>query len=386
MTEVPITVLMPVHNAERYLLGAVESILGQSFGDFEFLIVNDGSTDGTRDLLAGVKDERVRIVDTERAGVAGALALGLRLARGRYVARMDADDESLPRRLERQKACLDREPGVGMVHSRAECIDAEGRPLGRIRGDLRSDVETRWLLIWQNVPVHPTVMLRADLLRRHALGYRPAFDRAEDFDLWSRLSLLADVRLVPEVLLRYRIHPASVTRGGTAEPLLAVYARVIFENFARYGSPIPEAVAAELAVISGGTWTNPIAHRYRHLCGRLHTVQEAVAGRFCERYGAAPRDLARVQAEQLARWARYMLGTSRSYAARLLWTGLRRRKGIVASYLFWAVLAALLLPAPVQRWVDAGRVRDAARARPTSTAAGPAGGPVGRTAPPGGPP
>ena len=121
---------MPVHNAERYVLGAVESILGQSWSDFEFLIVNDGSTDGTRDRLAGVKDPRLRIVDTERAGVAGALRLGLHLARGRYIARMDADDESLPHRLARQKACLDEQPGVGMVHGRAECIDGEGRPLG----------------------------------------------------------------------------------------------------------------------------------------------------------------------------------------------------------------------------------------------------------------
>jgi glycosyltransferase involved in cell wall biosynthesis len=334
---------MPVHNAERYVLGAVESILGQSCGDFEFLIVNDGSADGTRDLLTSVRDRRLRIVDTERLGVGGALALGMRLARGRYIARMDADDESLPHRLAVQKACLDEQPSVGMVHSLAELVDPEGRPLGRTRGDRRSNIESKWLLIWQNGPVHPTVMLRTDVLERHGLTYRPAFDRAEDFDLWSRLSLATDLHFIPEVLLRYRLHPASVTEASPAEPLSRVYSRIIFENFERYGAPVSEAVAAELAVIGGGT-VNPITYRYRHLREALPAVLEAVSERFCERFGVDRSTLRAVQAEQLVRWARYMLGTSSAGSARLLWAGLRRRPTVLGTYLFWAVLAGLLLP------------------------------------------
>jgi glycosyltransferase involved in cell wall biosynthesis len=369
MSAIPITVLMPVHNAERYVLGAVESVLGQSWQEFEFLIVNDGSTDASRDLLAGVKDERLRIVDTERAGIAGALALGLQLARGRYVARMDADDESLPDRLARQKACLDERPDVGMVHCRAECIDGDGRPLGRIRGDLRTDLETKWLLVWHNVPVHPTVMLRADVSRRHGLTYRPGFDRAEDFDLWSRLSLVAGIHLIPEVLLRYRIHAASVTQGAAPEPLSRVYARVIFESFERYGVAISEEVAAELAVIGGGTWVNPITYRYRHLREILEPLHDAVSRRFCERFRVGPNELAAVQAEQLTRWARYMLGTSRSSAARLLWTGLRRHPPILGTYLLWAVAAALVAPAGLRRRIDARQIAGAAPLGPSANAA-----------------
>jgi hypothetical protein len=258
-----------------------------------------------------------------------------------------------------------------MVHCRAECIDGDGRPLGRIRGDLRTDLETSWLLVWHNVPVHPTVMLRAEVSRRHGLTYRLGFDRAEDFDLWSRLSLVAGIHLIPEVLLRYRIHAASVTQGAAPEPLSRVYARVIFENFERFGVAISEDVAAELAVIGGGTWVNPITYRYRHLRESLAPLHEAVSRRFRERFRVGAAGLAAVQAEQLTRWARYMLGTSRSSAARLLWAGLQRHPPVLRTYLFWAVAAALVAPDGLRRRIDARQIAAAAPLGPSAAAAAP---------------
>lgn len=347
MAEVPITVVMPVHNAERYVRQAVASILAQTWTDFELLVVNDGSTDRTRALLAEIRDPRTCVVDTDNRGVGAALRLGVERARGEYVARMDADDESLPERLARLKTYLDEHPDVVMVHSLADAIDATGRVIRERIGNPRSDAVTRWLLLWQNVPIHPTVMMRASALRAAGLNYRPEMSRAEDFDLWNRLALLGRFGVLPEVLLRYRVHRESVTRSDAVDVQHRVFARVIADNFARYGVPIPVAVAEELAVISGGTWVDPIRHRYGQLVGRLHRLQGSLGQRFCARLRLDDRQLAGVQAEQLVRWSRYMLNTSRPYAVRLLGMAVRRHARVCRGYLFWAVLVTMLKPGKV---------------------------------------
>ena len=107
---------MPVYNSERYVARAVKSILDQTFRDFEFLVINDGSTDRSIDIIREFNDPRIRVIDTENQGVAAALRLGMEMARGTYIARMDADDESLPNRLEIEKHCLDAHPEVAVVH------------------------------------------------------------------------------------------------------------------------------------------------------------------------------------------------------------------------------------------------------------------------------
>src|SRR6185295_5287604 len=111
---------------------------------------------------------------------------------------------------------------------------------------------------------------------------------------------VADLHLIPEILIRYRLHTGSVTESSPAEPLSRVYSRVILDNFERYGVPISAQVAAELAVIGGGT-VNPITYRYPQLREHLPAVFEAVSARFCQRFGVAPPAIAAVQAEQLTR-------------------------------------------------------------------------------------
>jgi glycosyltransferase involved in cell wall biosynthesis len=349
MADVPITVLMPVHNVERYLPRALDSVLRQTWADFELLVVNDGSTDGTRAILAEQRDPRIRVVDLPRGGLAAALRRGVELARGRYLARMDGDDEALPHRLAVQQACLERSPRAVLVHALAQPIDAEGRPGGAALGEPRPSAETKWLLLWRNPIVHPTVMLRQSTLRTHGLNYRLELFRADEFDLWNRLAPYGDFEAIAEVLHRYRLHPESMTRRNPVDLHLAAFTRVIRENFERLQVPLAPGAAEELAVISGGTWVDPIDYRYRHLVGSLHGLLHALSPRFCETFDVTPDALATVQAEQLLRWARYMLGTSPGYAARLLGQGLRRHRAVARAPLFWAVTASLALPAPLRR-------------------------------------
>lgn len=357
MAELPITVLMPVHNSEKYLLDAVGSILAQTWQDFELLIIDDGSTDRTRELLAGIVDPRVRVVRTENRGLAAALRLGVELARGDYIARMDQDDESLPERLRVQKECLDRNPGVAVVHSFAESMDAYGRrQKGRI-GTSGSNIVTKWLLIWQNVLLHPTVMIRAPVLREHGLNYRVEFNRAEDFDLWNRIAMVGDFYLIPRVLLRYRIHAESMTWRNRPDEQFVPYREVVFQNASRYGVRVSRELVDELAVISGGTRVNPVSYRYRSLHGCLHRLVDEFTARFCERFGTDGSELSQIQAEQFVRWARYMLNTSRCYTVKLLWLSAGRRKRVLLSYLFWAALAGVLLPSRWRGWIEELRAR-----------------------------
>src|SRR5690606_37374672 len=126
-----VTVLLAVHNGERYIQEAIDSILAQTFGDFELLIVNDGSTDATRDLVLSYSDDRIRLVDNDHnIGLPKSLNRGLRLAKGRYIARLDADDISEPDRLAAQVSFLQANPDVAMVGSWYRKIDGEGNTLG----------------------------------------------------------------------------------------------------------------------------------------------------------------------------------------------------------------------------------------------------------------
>jgi len=361
---VPITVLMPVYNVERYLRGALDSVFRQTWQDFEIVIVNDGSTDGTRAILADIRDPRVRVIDMPHGGLAAALRRGVEAARGRYLARMDGDDQALPQRLAVQKACLDRAPRTVLVHSLAQTVDPDGRRLPTVLGEPRSSTVTKWLLLWQNPIVHPTVMLRLDTLRAHDLNYRLELFRADEFDLWNRLAPHGDFEAIHEVLHLYRVHPQNMTHRNPADLHLAAFTRVIRENFERFAVALPAPAAEELAVISGGTWIDPITHRYPHLVASLHTLQAALAERFCGTVGAAPAELAAVRAEQLLRWARYMLATSRGYAVRLLLAAVARRRAALRTRYLWTVAAAVSLPAPLRRRLarrDVGRTPMSAR-------------------------
>lgn len=213
-----ITVLMPVFNARDYLAESLESVLGQSFGDFELLVIDDGSADGTGDYFAALADPRVRVLRNDRnLGLTRSLNRGLDAATGRYIARMDADDIAEPRRLERQVELLSAHSSVGIVGSGRRLIDEGGRSVAEARA-VPDDLGIRWKCLLGNPFAHPTVMLRREVLDRHHLRYDPAFRTAQDYELWTRLLCHTRAANLERPLLRYRLRD-GISRTSKAEQL-----------------------------------------------------------------------------------------------------------------------------------------------------------------------
>ena len=208
-----VSVLMTAYNAERFLPQAVASVLRQTHREFEFVVIDDGSSDDTRQILADYAraDARLRFVSHENMGMGRSLNKGLGLVRGEWVARLDADDEMLPTRLERQIAFVRDHPEVAVTATLVNYTDARGRVIGRSQSDLmdRPALDAalrRGELIHVH---HPAVMARADVLRS-AGGFRPDFWPADDVELWNRLADAGHLVLVqPEHLTNYRIHGSS---------------------------------------------------------------------------------------------------------------------------------------------------------------------------------
>lgn len=350
---VPVTVLMPVYNAAAYLPEAMESILGQTFRDFEFLIIDDGSVDESAEIVRSYGDSRVRLVSTGNRGVAEALRLGVELAAGAYIARMDADDAAVPARLSKQVAVLEREPDVAVVHSKVDYVDGRGRVIHAGMGDPTSDLQTRWNLVWHNVPFHSTTMIRASFLRLNDLNYRADMDLAEDFDLWNRIAMLGKFRFMPEVLLRYRIHGGAVTKGEKAKYQLAVQGRVVRENFRRYGVDLPAGLETELVVLAGSTRDHPARQRYPGLARALPELEDRLARSFERTHGLQHSDIAAIRAAQLVKWARCTLSTSRVLVVRLIIRAGRLYPGILSGRRPWAIAAAALMPRALREALEA---------------------------------
>jgi glycosyltransferase involved in cell wall biosynthesis len=205
---------MAVHNGANYVEQAVESILRQTFTDFEFVIVDDGSTDDTPRRLENFKDARIRIIrNRANVGLTKSLNRGLSEARGGLIARQDADDRSHPGRLAAQVAFLDRTPEVAVVGTQARYIDARGR-VRRVAPwpKSTSQLAVRWQLLFDGPFIHTSVMFRKDVVWRELQGYDESFVTSQDFELWSRLAARGHgMRNLPVALVDFRVHAASVT-------------------------------------------------------------------------------------------------------------------------------------------------------------------------------
>jgi hypothetical protein len=211
MNETPrVTVLMPVYNGEEFLREAVESILGQTFPDFELLVINDGSTDGSAEILRNMSDPRMRLVHNERnMGLIATLNRGFELAQGEYLARMDCDDVSRPERLARQVDYLDRNRAIGLCGAWFRKFGPGGDKVVRWETEPEG---VRASMLFASSVAHPTVMLRREAFVSRQLRYDPEFPHAEDYDLWARAMSFMDMANLPEVLLDYRVHPHQVTQ------------------------------------------------------------------------------------------------------------------------------------------------------------------------------
>lgn len=208
-----ITVLMPLFNGERFLREAVESILGQTFTDFEFLIIDDGSTDGSVNIVGTYDDPRIRLISHHvNLGVTATLNRGIDLARGEYIARMDCDDVSLPTRLAEQVAYLEQHPDCALNSVMVTMTDEQGNDRGVWLDDRKtvSSEAIRRFLPRANCIAHPGIMIRKSLLERYRYNERQRV--AQDYDLWLRMA--ADRLVIAKLakpLLRYRINSNSIT-------------------------------------------------------------------------------------------------------------------------------------------------------------------------------
>jgi len=209
-----VSVVMPVYNGERYLTEAIESILGQTFTDFEFIIVDDGSQDSSAAIIQSYaeRDNRIRSLRNERnTGISRTMNRGMAIATGEYIAVMEHDDISLPHRLDRQVAFLQANAGIGLLGG--GMLVLKGESLTRHgAGKHKQHAFIAFAILVGYPMAHPTVMIRTSLVKAVG-GYDPEFDSAQDFELYVRLLMDQRARFanIPDVLVKYRMHENQVS-------------------------------------------------------------------------------------------------------------------------------------------------------------------------------
>jgi len=200
-----ISVVMPVFNASRYLASAIESVRQQSFSDWELLCIDDGSSDGSRELVQDFvsRDSRIRLVACPHRGIVATLNEGVRLCRAEFIARLDADDLALPNRFQLQLDYLRRAPTLAMMGGAYQTIDA-GDCVWKTQYPPQSSAEIRLALQHSNCIAHSSVMIRREILERFQGPYRAHFPLAEDYDLWLRMAAEYAIGSCPAIILQYR--------------------------------------------------------------------------------------------------------------------------------------------------------------------------------------
>ena len=208
-----ISVIMPVYNAEKYVGSAIDSILKQTFTDFEFLIFNDGSSDNSKQVIESFKDARIKLYDhTVNSGYVVHLNRGIELAMGKYIARMDADDISMPERFEMQVKFLESHPEVGLCGAWISQFEGKDDPGTRVLYHYSADHDEIGVkLLRHNSFAHPVVMIRRSVLIDHGLRYEPDFMPSEDARLWTLLRRYTRLHNIQKVLLYYRKHDNQIS-------------------------------------------------------------------------------------------------------------------------------------------------------------------------------
>ena len=227
--QIKASVVLPVYNAEQYLEQAIESVLGQSFCDFELLLLNDGSTDGSEAIIDFfvAKDNRCRKLSWANKGLIATLNIGLNEAKGEIVFRMDADDICRPERFKKQWNYLQDNADCVAVGSKVLLIDNENFPIKEFTEiELHEQIDLENLKGHGSVITHPTVAMRKSSLMAIG-GYRKEYPHAEDLDLFLRLAEIGRLANLPEVLLEYRQHASSIGYTKRAEQLASAQAAVL---------------------------------------------------------------------------------------------------------------------------------------------------------------
>lgn len=337
-----VSVLMPVYNGGPYLCEAVEGILHQTFSDFEFIVVDDGSTDATPEILDGYGDDRlIRLRFEHNQGYVHALNEGLKIARGELIARQDADDISLPERLAAQVELLDRQPEIVLVGSAYYVINESGDHLKQYCPP-PSDTAIRWQMLFQNSFVHTSVMFRADVIRKEGLRYDPRLVPSEDYGLWSQLLGYGQGANIETPLVKHRVHVCQVSKIG-AERQKANADCVSRANLERLGAQVSDA---DLRILRDWQFRFP-----RSLSGQDMKVFRAsltILKEFEKQPGVDPAAVRRIRQE----WIRHTLSGVRASQLRDLW-GSGLLKSMIGEDAFTVFTAACSqLPKRITRRVE----------------------------------
>jgi len=206
-----ISVVMPVYNSERYLREALDSIINQSFSDFECLVIDDGSTDGSSDIIKSFNDPRIICITKDHSGLIDTLNQGIAQCKGDYIARCDSDDICEPDRFKCQVDFLDQNPLCVVVGSHAVAVDEHNKVMRVLDYPPINTRSIRTYALFHNPFVHSSVMIRKKVLDISG-GYRKHYLHAEDYELWTRIIYKNECANIPKRLIRYRIHGAQVTQ------------------------------------------------------------------------------------------------------------------------------------------------------------------------------
>lgn len=211
-----VSVIMPVYNGEKYLKKAIEGILSQTFKDFELIIINDGSNDKTLEIIKSYADSRIRLISQENKGIIYSLNRGIAESRGKYIARMDADDISLPERLEKQREFLENNPEYGIIGSTYFIMNQDGAITG-VQPVLLYDEDLKNEIIFQTVFGHGTVMMRKNIINWLG-GYSDSKNslHVEDYELWIRIAQKTKIANLPDILYIWRVNPEGISRSKEA--------------------------------------------------------------------------------------------------------------------------------------------------------------------------
>lgn len=207
-----VSVIMSAYNAEKYISQTIQSVLDQTFADFEFLIFNDGSKDRTEDIIRSFNDGRIKLVNQQNIGLTKTLNKALALAQGEYIARMDADDICEPPRLEKQVSFLNSHPEISLCGTWAKMIDADGNYIKNYNVPIKHyDIKKRLLL---HCPmIHPSVMFRRKIFEEIG-GYDESFRFAQDYEYWTRILAKYQAANLPEYLINYRVFEQNITKSN----------------------------------------------------------------------------------------------------------------------------------------------------------------------------
>jgi glycosyltransferase involved in cell wall biosynthesis len=246
-----VTVLMPVFNGERFLREAIDSLLQQTYRDFELLILNDGSTDGSRAIVRSYADPRIRLIEHERnRGLTATLNRGLAEASSDLIARQDADDLSSPNRLAKQVEFFKLHPDVALVGTQARFIDERGYSSGGILQRACSHDSIKWDLLFDNSFTHSSVMFRKRVVRGELGGYDETFSYCQDYELWSRIATSHHVANLSESLVGYRVHPYARMSERMKDSIVRENRRIAESNLrAMFGSK--HVTADEIEAVIG---------------------------------------------------------------------------------------------------------------------------------------